>query len=125
MRTIRIYALTIVLLLCISCKTQQLVTCEDVTKANDMTWLSSIVKTGITPLGQKLVRISKIIYSEEGTNTTSVGFYIEYETMCCDIPDAFIYDCDGEIITTYGGIAGCQGECSLKVLSSTAIYTAK
>ena len=32
---------------------------------------------------------------------------------------------DGQPLVNYGGFVGCQGECSLMVLSSITIYTAK
>ena len=111
-------------LLLISCKTPQLVSCEDVTRTNDLPWLTSIVQQGVTALGQKLVSIDKIVYSTENSNTTNIGFEVVYETRCCDIPSEFIYDCDGEVITYYGGINGCNGECDITIRSRTRIYTA-
>ena len=116
-----------VLLLCIGCKTQELVSCEDVSKTADMPWLASIVQTGVNPTGgAKLESIDKIVYSLDSTsNTTHVGFFVRYEPKCCDIPGSYIYDCDGKIITTYGGILGCSGECNIKIRSNTNLYTAK
>ena len=116
-----------VLLLCIGCKTQELVSCEDVSKTADMPWIASIVQTGVNPAGgAKLKSIDKIVYSLDSTSTTThVGFFVRYEPKCCDIPGSYIYDCDGKIITTYGGILGCSGECNIKIRSNTNLYTAK
>ena len=105
------------------CKTQQLVPCEDVRKTTDMPWLTAIVQKGQSWEGRKLLRIDKITYTTDDSNTTHVGFEVRYETMCCDIPGEYIYDCDGEVITCYGGIAGCTGECDIKILTRVTIYS--
>ena len=117
-----IFAISMLLL--ISCKTPQLVSCEDVTRTNDLPWLTSIVKKGTTEHGQKLVIIEKIVYSTESSNTTHTCFAVYYESICCDIPYIFLYNCDGEVITYYGGINGCNGECDITIRSRTRIYTA-
>ena len=119
-----VYAMT--MMLCIGCKTQEVVSCEDVAKTSDMPWLASIVKEGVSMQGQKLESIDKIIYSTDNTSAaTHIGFYVVYEDMCCDIPGAYIYDCDGNIITSYGGIAGCTGECNINIRSKNNLYTAR
>jgi len=110
-------------MLFVACKTQQLVPCEDVRKTTDMPWLTAIVQKGQSWEGQKLLRIDKITYTTDDSNTTHVGFEVRYETMCCDIPGEYIYDCDGEVITCYGGIAGCTGECDIKILTRVTIYS--
>jgi len=128
MKKVHFLFYVIVLLLCIGCKTQQdLVSCEDVAKTTDMPWLASIVQAGVsTDGGAKLESIDKIIYSTDSTNTAiHVGFYVRYELKCCDIPGGYIYDCDGKILTVYGGIVGCTGECDIKIRSKTNLYTAK
>ena len=125
MKTIRLVICTLSTLMCLGCRTQtQLVLCEDVTRATDMPWIASLVKTGSSSLGQKLEKIDRITYSQEGSNSTNMGFYVIYEYKCCDIPNEYIYNCDGDIISIYGGIAGCEGECRLKILTRTNIYKA-
>ena len=117
-----IFAISMLLL--ISCKTPQLVSCEDVTRTNDLPWLTSIVQQGATALGQKLVSIDKIAYSTENSNTTNIGFEIVYEKTSRDIPSDFIYNCDGDEITYFDGFNGCYGECDITIRSRTRIYTA-
>lgn len=125
MKTFRHIVYAVALLLCFGCKTQQeLVSCEDVSKTTDMPWLASL-EEGYTQDGLKLLNIDKIVYSTDDSNTTSVGFELRYELVCCDRPDRYICDCDGKIITTYGGIAGCIGVCGIKVLSRVNLYNAE
>ncbi len=125
MKNIRYIAYAITLLLCNSCKTQQLVPCEDVRKTTDMPWLTAIVQQGETWNGQKLLSIDKITYTKDDSNTTSVGFDIRYELKCCDFSYDFIYNCDGEVITSYGGHVDCSGECDIKILTRINLYTAQ
>lgn len=113
------------MLVCISCKTPQLAACGDVSKTSDLPWLETIVQKGATWRGQQLLKIDKITYSHEDSNTTYVGFVVYYETICCDAPDEYIYNCEGEVITIYGGVAGCAGECHLQIHSRTNLYTAQ
>ena len=119
------YLLAVSMLLLVSCKTPQLVSCGDVSRANDLPWLAAIVQKGSTTFDQKLVSIDKIVYSTADSETTYTGFDVLYESVCCDIPNEFIYNCDGEEIAFYGGIAGCSGECDLKILSRTNLYPGK
>ena len=125
MKTINYIVCALALLMCFGCKTPQLVTCEEVSKANDLPWLASIVKTGRTSWDQKLIRIDKITYSVGIEEVLYIGFDVLYESQCCDIPDEFIYNCDGEEITEIGGIAGCTGECEMTIHSRINLYTAK
>ena len=119
----RILFLAIVLLLCFSCRTLDM--CEDVRRPKDLPWLDSIAQTGVSIVGQKLLSIDKITYTLDDSSTSNVGFYVTYEKKGKDMPSKYIYNCDGQVITYYGGILGCNGECDLKILSSRNIYTAK
>ena len=123
MKTIRCIISVITLLTCFSCKTLEM--CGDVHKPSELPWLDSIAKTEVNINGQKLESIDKIVYSTGGSATRYIGFYVQYETKCCDIPSEFIYNCEGEIITYYGGYTGCYGECYMKIHSKKNIFTAK
>lgn len=125
MKTIRCIIYAVAMLLCISCKTNEFVSCEEITNTNDAPWLSSITKTGITQAGQKLVSIDKITYVNDSLYTIYIGFDVLYEKLGYDIPYEYIYNCEGKIITSYGGIAGCNGECDLQISSRLNIYTAE
>lgn len=115
--------LALVVVFLVACKSQQQVSlCERVTQPREMPWLYSIVEEGVSPLGLQLVKIDKILYTIDESNTTNTGFEIQYEAKCCDMPNDYIYDCDGEVITEYGGFAGCSGECDIKILSRECIY---
>lgn len=114
------------MLLCISCKTtHQFVACEDVTSTSERSWLTAIVQTGVSQQGQKLISVDKITYSVGSEMTTYTGFEVIYEMKCCDIPYKFIYNCEGEMITNYGGIAGCSGQCDIVIHSRKTIYKAR
>ena len=125
MKRIYFIAYAITLLLCVSCKTQEIFSCEDVTQTSEIPWLSAIIEKGPTWFGQKLLKIDKIVYSTNDSNTTHIGFNVFYEIICCDIPHEYIYDCDGNKITIYGGIDGCGGVCAIKVLSRINLYSAE
>lgn len=126
MRATKLLLIVLSCMLVIGCKTQkELVSCEEVANINDVSWLSSIKQKGATQQGQQLISIDKITYSKEGSDIIYTGFDVRYETKCCDIPSEFIYDCDGENITFYGGVAGCSGECDINIRSRTNLYTAK
>ena len=129
MKKIIFFICSITLLLCVSCKTQESFSesfsCEDVSKTSEMPWLDTIIDKGPTVFGQKLLKIEKVYYTVDGSNTTHVGFAVFYEQICCDIPHTFVYNCDGECIATYGGIFGCDGECDTEVISHVTLYTAE
>ena len=125
MKSIYFIAYAITLLLCVSCKTQEIFSCEDVTQTSEMPWLSAIIEKGSTREGQKLLKIDKVYYTIDDSNTTHVGFAVFYEIICCDIPHTFVYNCDGERIAYYGGFSGCSGECGTEVISYVTLYSAE
>ena len=116
----RILFLAIVLLSCSSCRTLDM--CGDVKSVDELPWLEQAVQIRACS-GQKLLSVNKIIYSIGAIKHS--GFEVEYEIICCDVPYLYIYDCDGEVVTDYGGMTGCAGHCNAKVLSRKNIYTAK
>lgn len=125
MKKIHIVAYVFALLVCIGCKTQELVTCEEVRKTSDLPWLEAIVQKGVSWEGQKLLNIDKITYTTDDSNTSQVGYEVKYEFRCCDIPDIYIYNCNGEMITSYGGIWGCNGVCDLNIIARKNLYSAE
>lgn len=128
MKTMNCIVCAITMLLCISCKTtHQFVACEDITSTSERSWLTDIVQTGVSLYGgAKLISIDKIIYSVGSETTTYTGFDVIYETVCCDFPNEYIYNCEGEIIANYGGgWADCSGQCDIVVHSKTNIYKAR
>ena len=113
-------------LLCLaSCASQQVpCPCVGVTQTSQLPWLNQLIQKGESQYGAKLETIEKITYTLPGdAKTTQTGFFVTYEPKCCDIPGSFIYDCDGNCITFYGGIAGCNGECEILILSRETIYS--
>ena len=113
-------------LLCLaSCVSQQVpCPCDDLNEASQVPWLNQLIQEGESQYGAKLETIERITYALPDESTaTQTGFYVTYEPKCCDIPGSFIYDCDGSCITFYGGIAGCNGECGILILSRETIYS--
>ena len=92
------------------------------TQTSDKPWLAAIEQKGESPQGQFLQSIDKITYTIDASETTYTGFDVLYEKVCCDIPYEYIYDCDGEIITSYGGKTDCEGECNIKITSRKNIF---
>lgn len=111
-----IFAVVMLLSVLTGCKTQ-MVSCEDVKHINEISWLARK-----SPHGQKLESVDKIVYKLPQGDTNYIGYNIQYEPMCCDIPSQFICDCDGNIITEYGGYDGCMGECDIEIISRVNIY---
>lgn len=103
------------------CKTQQMSVCENVKDPMQLPWLKELVKSGYQDAG--VLSIEKVTYRSEDTNTEGVGFIVYTEPMCCDLIWPGVYDCDGKVLNSYGGIAGgCYGDCSIVILSREKIY---
>ena len=99
---------------------QQVSVCEGVKQPSDLPWLNEMVQR-CESVGPTLNSIDKITYSLPDDQTTYVGFYVTIGSEQRQIKN--IYDCDGKIITEYGGVTACTGECDIKILSSERIYT--
>jgi len=100
--------------------------CKDTHKPSDLPWLNEILTTKVSTFGADLVSVDKVYYREAADdNTLSIGILVEYEPMCCDISGQFLYDCDGNLVTEYGGVAGCIGQCDIAVISRENIFKAK
>ena len=124
-RMYKILCCAFMLTIFMACKSQQLQVCEKVTSYTQVPWIKQFVEKGKNPSGGgQLISIDRVTYVIEDSNTEGYGFEINYELVCCDIPNRYVFDCDGNNLTFYGGIAGCNGECSIKILSRTNIYTA-
>lgn len=103
------------------CKTQQMSVCENVKDPMQLPWLKKLVNNGYQ--GAQVTMIEKVTYRSEGTNTEGIGFVVSYEPTCCDQIWPGVYDCDGKVLNSYGGIAGgCYGDCSIVILSREIIY---
>lgn len=103
------------------CKTQQMSVCENVKDPMQLPWLKELVKSGYQDAG--VLSIEKVTYRSEDTNTEGVGFVVYTEPICCDLIWPGVYDCDGKVLNSYGGIAGgCYGDCSIVILSRERIY---
>ena len=103
------------------CKTQQMSVCENVKDPMQLPWLKELVKNG--EMGAQVTMVEKVTYRSEDTNTEGVGFIVYTEPMCCDLIWPGVYDCDGKVLNSYGGIAGgCHGDCSIVILSREIIY---
>lgn len=94
--------------------------CEGVKQPSDLPWLNEMVQL-CESVGPTLSSIDKITYSLPNDQTTYVGFYATIGSGQRQIKN--IYDCDGKIITEYGGATACIGECDIKILSFERIYT--
>lgn len=100
--------------------------CRDTRNPSDMPWLNEILTSKVSAFGADLVSVDEVYYREAADdNTLLIGILVEYEPMCCDIPGKFLYDCDGNLVTEYGGIAGCIGQCDIAVVSRETIYKVK
>ena len=124
-KVMKTQAIMILLSACMltGCRTQQISVCENVKKTTQLPWLQKIVDEG-TFAGARLLSIEKVRYRSEEPNTEGVGFVVHYEPQCCDLIWPGVYDCDGNILNSYGGIAGgCSGDCSIVILSREIIYT--
>ena len=126
MKANNVFLLTAIVAIITGCKTQQTI-CEKVNSPEQLPWLQQIVEKGEDYGGNKLLKIDKVKYIIENTGVNGTGFVIYYNEPVPQKSSQFggVYDCDGQPIVTYGGVVGCQGECSLKVLSATTIYMAK
>ena len=105
------------------CKVQQTI-CEDVSRPGQLPWLQEVVEQGKDAEGNKLLSIDKVVYYIEDSRTEGTVFTLTYEEGLV-YPDRLggaVYDCDGNPLVIYGGVAGCQGECSLRILSRRTIY---
>ena len=111
--------LVLISLLLVGCH-QQVSVCEGVKKPSDLPWLSEMVRL-CESVGPTLRSIDRITYSLPNDRTTYVGFYAITGSEQRQI--RIIYDCDGNIVTHYGGYTACLGECDAKILSSERIYT--
>ena len=99
---------------------QQVSICECVKQPSDLSWLSELVQRSES-VGPTLSSIDKITYRLPNDNSPYVGFYVTIGSGQRQIIN--IYDCDGKIITEYGGVTACTGECDIKILSSERIYS--
>lgn len=125
MKNIQFVTYLIIMFMNIGCVSQQRISCIDIRKYQESPWLSSIVKASLDNTGAKVQSIDKITYSIEGSNTTSVGFIVQYLGFPCDGGMASVtYDCEGEELSQYCGFAGCTGLCDLNILSKSSIYEA-
>lgn len=127
MKTHNIFLLMAIFAITSGCKTQQ-TTCEKVSSPEQLPWLKQLVEKGTDYSGEyKLAKINKVEYIIQNTGVKGTGFTLEYDYDETAPQNKFgaVYDCDGQTLVSYGGVVGCQGECSLMVLSSTTIYTAK
>lgn len=109
----------------VACKTQQTM-CEKVSSPEQLPWLKQLVERK-TDYEYKLIKINRVEYIIQDTGVRGTGFTLEYDYQETSPQNRFsaVYDCDGQALVSYGGVVGCSGECSLRVLSSTTIYTAK
>ncbi|MBO4361658.1 MAG: hypothetical protein J5823_02620 [Paludibacteraceae bacterium] len=126
MRTFNVFLLMAISAIIIGCKAQQTI-CEKVTSPDQLPWLKQIVAEGEDFLGNKLLQIERVEYVIENTGVKGTGFVVDYAETSV-IPDLMavgVYDCDGQPLVSYGGYSGCQGECSLKILSRTTIFLAQ
>lgn len=126
MRTFNVFLLMAITAIMIGCKTQQTI-CEKVTSPDQLPWLNLLVEKGEDSEGNKLYQIEKVEYIIEDTSMEGTGFVVHYEETN-PYPEKMgvgVYDCDGQPLVFYGGFTGCQGECSLKIISRTIIYSAK
>ena len=114
----------IVLLMLVSCKSQQIIVCEDVKSYTDIPWIKKVVEESGEKYGTgSLISIDKVTYYIEKSKTEGVGFQFNYDTAdCIECGGSGISDCDGNNLVSYGGFTGCMGECSLKVIDRTTIY---
>ena len=110
-------ALCVMLFLPFACCKTQIVPCEDVSSISEISWLK---KKSL--MGQPLESVDRIVYKTSPEDAARNGYYVSYEPVCCDIPGQFVYDCDGNTVTTYGTIDGCQGECDIIIISRVNIY---
>lgn len=120
-RRVGMFATCVALLCC--CKVQQTV-CEEITRPSQLPWLQEIVEQGKDAEGNRLLSIDKVVYYIEDSQTEGTGFTITYEEgpVYPDRLGGAVYDCDGNELVIYGGVAGCLGECSLRILSRETIY---
>jgi len=102
---------------------QQLSVCESVKKTSDLPWLDELVQFHSAAEGPDIQSVEKITYSIPESNTTYVGFYVVIGTEPRTIEN--VYDCDGNLITQYGGVQACTGQCDIVILSRTTIYESK
>lgn len=103
------------------CKTQQMSVCENVKDPMQLPWLKELMNSGYQ--GAQVTMVEKVTYRSEDTNTEGVGFVVYTEPICCDLIWPGVYDCDGKVLNSYGGIAGgCYGDCSIVILSRERIY---
>ena len=127
MKTHYIFLLMAIFAITSGCKTQQTM-CEKVSSPEQLPWLKQLVEKGTDYSGEyKLVKINRVEYIIQNTGVKGTGFTLDfdYEETAPQNRFGAVYDCDGQPLVSYGGFVGCQGECSLMVLSSTTIYTAK
>ena len=121
MKTRMIIILVALVSTLMGCKTQQMSVCENVKDPMQLPWLKELVKSGYQDAG--VLSIEKVTYRSEDTNTEGVGFVVYTEPICCDLIWPGVYDCDGKVLNSYGGIAGgCYGDCSIVILSRERIY---
>ena len=103
------------------CKTQQMSVCENVKDPMQLPWLKELMNSGYQ--GAQVTMVEKVTYRSEDTNTEGVGFVVYTDPICCDLIGPGVYDCDGKVLNSYGGIAGgCYGDCSIVILSRERIY---
>lgn len=103
------------------CKTQQICVCKNVTDPMQLPWLKQLLNNGYQ--GAQVMMIDEVTYHSEETNTDGAGFQVGFEPTCCDLIWPGIYDCEGNELNSYGGIAGdCYGDCTIVVTSRKRIY---
>lgn len=103
------------------CKTQQMSVCENVNDPMQLPWLKELMNSGY--LGAQVERVERVTYRSEDTNTEGTGFVVSYDRTCCDLIWPGVYDCDGKVLNSYGGIAGgCYGDCSIVIITREIIY---
>ena len=103
------------------CKTQQMSVCENVNDPMQLPWLKELMNSGYQ--GAQVERVERVTYRSEDTNTEGTGFVVSYDPTCCDLIWPGVYDCDGKVLNSYGGIAGgCYGDCSIVIITREIIY---
>ncbi len=119
--------LALFILLLAGCR-QPVSVCEGVKQPSDLPWLADMIQTGLVQTFPSdtfpIEYVKKVFYTKPESKTTNVGFIVEYHYPqgSADYIGAELYDCDGNILASYGGWLGCYGLCDITVTYETIIY---